>query len=132
MLGAQTQALLLRRELEVGSTNLDTDIKPPAEYHGIFPATDAVVCVTQNGCSCSCVAAFSIDSGPRVKLVDPAYGFRGALAQAALRFEGIRVFVTHSRQRQDVPLWIERRTTTLAELLDAGRLEPNHILHVTT
>lgn len=126
MVGAETDVARLRVELV--ATGIDLDIRVQPDYRTLFPATDAVLCVTLNGCSCACVAAFGLVS--QRKVVEPAYAFRGAVAQAVLKFRKVRLLAMHSPRHGNGTPEIGQRTTSLLQLLGAVRLEPWQMLTV--
>lgn len=122
LVGAATDASDLRRILSGRDWELDTDSVPTTLAVQCFPQTDAVLCVTTGGCSCSLLEGIGVAAGAKREMhfAGPGYVFRRALAAATLRFGGIRVLAydrSTARPTAEAP---SRRTTTLGQFLRSG------------
>jgi hypothetical protein len=129
LLGAQTDALVLRNLLALPDWEFDTDVIPDARGLARFPRSDTVVCLTMGGCSCVLLRGLGIDggAGSDAHLAGPGYMFRRALAAATLRFGSVRLLRYNLSKPGDAT---SRRVTTLAQLLRTGLRLDDQLLHI--
>ena len=130
LVGAQTGAAELRRILRANDCDLDADVCIAPEAVAYFPATDTVMCVTRQGCSCALLEGVGLtrDSKRSVHLAGPGYMFRRGLAAAALRYGSIRLLAYNAAMAATARVAPRRRTTTLGQFLRAGLLPNDEIV----
>jgi hypothetical protein len=119
LVGAQANAEEMRRLVTGPDGDFDTDVVPDLGRVGSFPATDTVLCVTTQGCSCALLKGVTRAPNQDLHVAGPSYVFRRALAGAALRFGGIRLLVFDNSvlAASEPP---KRRTITLGQFLRSG------------
>ncbi len=126
LVGVEGEPARLRAVLESAGAGLDTDVRPAPELLQTFSGSDAVVCVTLNGCSCALLQGLGRADRPKAEahVAGPGYSFRRALAAATLRFGEVRLVIHKTgaarAQRDELP----RRRTTLSAFLRFG-LQPD-------
>lgn len=122
LVGATAESAKLREILESADAALDTHVLPDAEMLRRFPVRDAVVCVTLNGCSCALLEGLGQAGRLNVDahVAGPGYGFRRALAAAALRFGGVRLVTYSTSCTRVLADELPRRSTTLSAFLRFG------------
>jgi hypothetical protein len=131
MLGAHTEPYRLRDVFSASTHDFDTDVAPDAWCLAHFSATDSVVCVTLNGCSCALLTE-PLDGNPgsSQQRTTPAYAFRRAPAEAALRFRSVRLLTWRDSRPAAQAAPITRRTTTLGQFLRSKQIETDVLLRI--
>lgn len=125
-IGAQTDLAQLRAVLCTADWDFDSDVPPRPWAREHFPSTDAVVCVTLDGCSCQLLRGLGSRGQPgnEAHLAGPGYLFRRALAATAMRFGSIRLLTYSSSGQSPADVQPHRRVTRLSQFLRCG-LEPD-------
>jgi hypothetical protein len=119
LVGAQADAAEIRRLVSGPDGDFDTDVAPDPIRVRSFAATDTVLCVTRQGCSCALLKGVTRATNRELHVAGPSYVFRRALAGATLRFGGIRLLAfDNSVVASSEPP--KRRTITLSQFLRSG------------
>jgi hypothetical protein len=119
LVGAETDGFQLRAALSADGL-LDTDQPPDGLALRRFPAADAVVCVTFEGCSCALIE--SPLAGKVSRQHQPERNaFFTALTRATVRFGSIRLLVLGGEGSAELASSRREGTTTLRELLASRR-----------
>jgi hypothetical protein len=126
LIGAAVDRAVLRQVLENARPEFDTDVPPPADVWGFFPAESAVVCVTLAGCSCALLAGVGLSNGRSsdAHVAGPGYAFRRAVAEAVLRFGEVHLLAYSAARTRVTPAGPARRCVTLGNFLRSG-LQPD-------
>jgi hypothetical protein len=107
------------------------DTSAPADDAAVqrFPATDSVVCVTLEGCSCALLETPVVGKvGRQHKLERDA--FYKALTRATVRFGSIRLLVLGGDGDAELATSHRDGTTTLRELLATRRPHAQGLLRI--
>jgi hypothetical protein len=128
LVGAETEGFQLRDALSADGV-LDTDFTPDGVAAKRFPETDAVVCVTLEGCSCALLET------PVVGKVSRQHkrqrdAFYAALARATLRFGSVRLLVLGGEGSSELATSHRDGTTTLRELLSSRRPHAQGLMRI--
>lgn len=130
LVGAQADPAELRRFLSGPDGELDTDVAPNTSRVRSFPATDTILCVTTQGCSCALLEGVTRTPNREIHVAGPSYVFRRALAGATLRFGGIRLLaLDNSAITASEPA--KRRTLTLGQFLRSGLAPDDELVCIT-
>lgn len=128
LVGAEAEGFELREVLSADGT-LDTDSPADGVQAQRFPATDSVVCVTLEGCSCALLETPVVGKvGRQHKLERDA--FYAALTRATLRFGSIRLLVLGGDGAAELATSHRDGTTTLRELLATRRPHAQGLLRI--
>jgi hypothetical protein len=119
LVGAETDAFQLRDVLSADGV-LDTDVSPDGMAARRFPGTDAVVCVTLEGCSCALLETPLVGKVGRQHKPE-RNAFFSALTRATVRFGSIRLLVLGGEGSAELAASHCEGTTTLRELLASRR-----------
>jgi hypothetical protein len=119
LVGAETDAFQLRDALSADGL-LDTDLPPDAQAARRFPAGDAVVCVTLEGCSCALLETPLVGKVGRQRKPE-RNAFFIALTRAMARFGSIRLQVLGGESSAEPVASHCQSPTTLRALLAARR-----------
>ena len=119
LVGAQTDGFQLRAAFSADGL-LDTDQPPDGVGAQRFPAGDAVVCVTFEGCSCALIESPLAGKVSRQHKPERD-AFFAALTRATVRFGGIRLLVLGGEGSAELASGHREGTTTLRELLASRR-----------
>lgn len=122
LIGAAVDRAELRQVLEKARPEFDTDVPPPADVWGFFPAESAIVCVTSSGCSCALLAGVGLSNGRSAEahVAGPGYAFRRAVAEAVLRFGEVHLLAYSASRARVTPAGPARRCITLGKFLRSG------------
>jgi hypothetical protein len=122
LIGAQTDAAALRSILGGPDGELDTHVAPDPRAAKFLPASDSVVCITLQGCSCALLAGVGLSQSSKrsVHFAGPGYVFRRAVATATLRFGGVRLLAYNPSNLAPARESLPHRTATLCQFLRAG------------
>lgn len=119
LVGAETNGFQLRAALSADGL-LDTDQPPDGVGVRSFPETDAVVCVTLEGCSCALIESPLAGKVSRQHKPERA-AFFAALTRATVQFGSIRLLVLGGEGSAELLTSRREGTTTLRELLASRR-----------
>jgi hypothetical protein len=119
LVGAETQGFQLREVLSADGV-LDTDLPPDSAGVGRFPANDAVVCVTLEGCSCALLETPVVGKTSRQHKAQRD-AFYAALTRATARFGSVRLLILGGDGSSELAFSHREGTTTLRELLASRR-----------
>ena len=128
LVGAEAEGFELRDVLSADGV-LDTDMTPDSVASQRFPATDSVVCVTLEGCSCALLETPVVGKTGRQHR-QQRDAFYAALARATLRFGNIRLLVLGGDGASELATSHRDGTTTLRELLASRRPHAQGLLRV--
>lgn len=127
LVGAEADGFELGEMLSADGT-LDTSAPADAAVQR-FPATDSVVCVTLEGCSCALLETPVVGKvGRQHKLERDA--FYKALTRATVRFGSIRLLVLGGDGSAELATSHRDDTTTLRELLATRRPHAQGLLRI--
>jgi hypothetical protein len=129
LVGARTEAQRLREVLAGAGVDVDTDVAPDSGSLAYFAETDAVVCLTINGCSCDLLT----DAGKAAAIggmhhARAAPALRQALAAAAVHFKTVRLLTRRGSRTLATSALPTRRTTTLSQFLQSDQPLVNHLI----
>lgn len=119
LVGAETAEFQLRDVLSVDGL-LDTDAPPDRSACERFPATDSVVCVTLEGCSCALLETPVVGKQGRQHKPERDAFYR-VLTRATARFGSIRLLVLGGDGSAELTSHHHDGPTTLRELLATRR-----------
>ncbi|HYQ17816.1 MAG TPA: hypothetical protein VEQ58_18715 [Polyangiaceae bacterium] len=119
LVGAEADDFQLRDAISADGA-LDTDVPPQGVAARAFPAKDAVVCVTLEGCSCALVETPLAGKVSR-QHKQQRDAFFAALTRATVRFGSIRLLVLGGEGSAELATSHREGTTTLRELLASRR-----------
>ncbi len=119
LVGAETDPFQLRAALSADGL-LDTDQPPDGVARRRFPETDAVVCVTLEGCSCALIDSPLAGKVSRQHKPERD-AFFAALTRATVRFGSIRLLILGGEGSAELASGHREGTTTLRELLASRR-----------
>lgn len=128
LVGAEAEGFQLREALS-GDGRLDTDVTPDEVASHRFPATDTVVCVTVEGCSCCLLETPVVGKVGRQRKPERD-AFYAGLSRATARFGGIRLLVLGGEGSAELATGRQDGTTTLRELLSTRRPHAHGLLRV--
>jgi len=130
LVGAQADAGELRRFVSGPDEELNTDVAPDPGRACFFPATDTILCVTTQGCSCALLEGMTRAPNREIHVAGPSYVFRRALAGATLRFGGIRLLAFDNSviATREPP---KKRTITLGQFLRSGLAPDDGLVCIT-
>jgi hypothetical protein len=119
LVGAEAEGYQLRDVLSADGS-IDTDVTPDEVAAHRFPASDTVVCVTLEGCSCALLDTPIVGKVGRQHR-QQRDAFYAALTRATARFGSIRLLVLGGTGRSELASSHRDGTTTLRELLSPRR-----------
>jgi hypothetical protein len=130
LIGARSETRSLHELIGGLDAGLDTEVAPADWTWPCFPITDAVVCVTLQGCSCTLLEGVGSNGASKreAHFAGPGYSFRRMIAAAVGRFGSVRLLVGRDEPEAE-PL--EMRTTTLASFLRFGLGPDDKLLCIT-
>ena len=128
LIGAEAEGFELRDVLSADG-RLDTDATPDSVSARRFPATDSVVCVTLDGCSCALLETPVVGKVGRQHKPERD-AFYTALGRATARFGSIRMLVLGGDGSAELASSDRDGTTTLRELLASRRPQAQGLLRV--
>lgn len=126
LVGAEAEEFQLRDVLSADGT-FDTDVTPDEVAAHRFPASDTVVCVTLQGCSCSLLESPIVGKVSRQHKRERD-AFYAALTRATARFGGLRLLVLGGEGNAE--LASSDGTTSLRELLSTRRPRAQRLLRI--
>lgn len=128
LVGAEAEGFQLREALS-GDGRLDTDVTPDEVAAHRFPATDTVVCVTLEGCSC-CLLETPVVGNARRQHKPERDAFYAGLGRATARFGSIRLLVLGGEGGAELATSRQDGTTSLRELLSTRSPHAQGLLRV--
>jgi hypothetical protein len=128
LVGAEAEGFELREVLSADGA-LDTDYPPDGVAARRFPATDSVVCVTLEGCSCALLETPIVGKVGRQHKPE-RNAFYAALTRATARFGSLRLLVLGGEGSAELATSDRDGTTTLRELLASRRPHAQGLLRV--
>lgn len=128
LVGAEAEGFQLREALS-GDGLLDTDVTPDEVAAHRFPATDTLVCVTVEGCSC-CLLETPVVGKVGRQHKPKRDAFYAGLSRATARFGSIRLLVLGGEGSTELATSRQDGTTTLRELLRTRRPHAQGLLSV--
>ncbi|HVY29073.1 MAG TPA: hypothetical protein VHB79_21090 [Polyangiaceae bacterium] len=128
LVGAEAEGFELREVLSADGT-LDTDSPADGDAVRRFPATDSVVCVTLEGCSCALLETPVVGKVGRQHKPE-RNAFYAALTRATARFGSIRLLVLGGDGASELATRYRDGTTTLRELLATRRPHAQGLLRI--
>ena len=128
LVGAETEGFQLRDVLSAEGV-LDTDQTPDGVAARRFPASDSVVCVTLEGCSCALLETPVVGKVSR-QHKQQRDAFYAALRRATLRFGSIRLLVLGGEGSAELASSDRDGTTSLRELLSQRRPHAQGLLRI--
>ncbi|HEX2876641.1 MAG TPA: hypothetical protein VHP33_35565 [Polyangiaceae bacterium] len=128
LVGAEAEGFQLRDVLS-GDGLLDTDVTPDEVAAHRFPATDTLVCVTVEGCSC-CLLETPVVGKVGRQHKPERDAFYAGLSRATARFGSIRLLVLGGEGSTELATSRQDGTTTLRELLRTRRPHAQRLLSV--
>jgi len=128
LVGAEAEGFQLRDVLSADGT-LDTDVPPDGVADQRFPADDAVVCVTLEGCSCSLLETPVVGKVSR-QHKQQRDAFYAALTRATARFGSIRLLVLGGDGAAELATSHRDGTTSLRNLLATRRPHSQGLLRI--
>jgi len=128
LVGAEADGFQLRDVMSADGT-FDTDVTPDEVAAHRFPATDSVVCVTLEGCSCSLLETPVVGKVSRQHKHERA-AFYAALTRATARFGSIRLLVLGGEGSAELASSHRDGTTSLRELLSTRRPHSQGLLRI--
>jgi hypothetical protein len=128
LVGAETEGFQLRDVLSADGT-LDTDMSPDGVAAQRFPASDSVVCVTLEGCSCALLETPVVGKVGRQHKPERD-AFYAALTRATARFGSIRLLVLGGEGSAELVRGDRDGTTSLRELLSSRRPHAQGLMRI--
>lgn len=128
LVGAEAEGFELGEVLSADGT-LDTDSPADGDAVRRFPATDSVVCVTLEGCSCALLETPVVGKVGRQHKPERD-AFYAALTRATARFGSIRLLVLGGDGAAELATSHRDGTTTLRELLATRRPHAQGLLRI--
>jgi hypothetical protein len=128
LVGAEAGGFQLRDVMSADGT-FDTDVTPDEVAAHRFPASDTVVCVTLEGCSCSLLETPVVGKVAR-RHKHERDAFYAALSRATARFGSIRLLVLGGEASAELASSHRDATTTLRELLSTRRPHAQGLLRI--